>query len=162
MRRMMILVILAAAAAGCGDEASTPDGESDMREPSLVVCEEGIDVRSQADLEAFGARGCQSLGQLGHLNLRGEDITTLEPLRALRSVAQLTISETSVRTLEPLRDVEEVSLGVTIERNALLSNCEVTGWAADVAKRDGNGIVPLTLDDGKNPNQCPTWAYPER
>lgn len=156
MRRMMILVILAAAAA-CGDEAGTPDGESDMREP--VVCDAGYTLTTMAQMEDFAALGCEEMG-FATLNVYGPEIVNLEALRSLRKVSSLSIEGTKVRTLEPLRDMQDVNGALTAKGNEFLSNCELTGWAADVQKR--GGTFQILLDDGKSPTQCPTWAYPAR
>lgn len=159
MRRMMILVILAAAA-GCGDEASTPGGESDMREPvTYKECDALDELDTMAKLEAFAKSGCESTP---FVYVFGPEITSLEPLRGLRKVDRLWIADTNVRTLEPLRDLADVTTDVTFNRNASLSNCEVTGWIADTKKRDPSGGFAVTLDEGLSPTQCPTWAYPER
>lgn len=158
MRRMMFLVILAAAAA-CGDEAGTPDGESDMGEPVTYKTCPGIAMDTMEALEAFAASGCEDSPSVAAF---GPGVTSLEGLRNLRRVGRLDVSGTNIRTLEPLRDLVEVTTDVTFNRNANLSNCEVTGWIADTKKRDPSGNFGVTLDEGKNPTQCPTWAYPER
>lgn len=159
MRRMMILVILAAAA-GCGDEASTPDGERDMGEPATYKeCDALDELDTMVKLEAFAASGCEATP---FVYVFGPEITSLEPLRGLRKVDRLWIADTNVRTLEPLRDLADVTGDVTFNRNASLSNCEVTGWIADTKKRDPSGGFAVTLDEGLSSTQCPTWAYPAR
>lgn len=155
MRRWMMIGIMAAAA--CGDAASTPDGESDMREP--VVCDAGYTLTTMAEMDAFAALGCEEMG-FATLNVYGPEIVSLEALRSLRKVSSLSIEDTKVRTLEPLRDLQDVNGALTAKGNEFLSNCELTGWAADVQKRGGR--FQILLDEGKNPTQCPTWAYPER
>lgn len=158
MRRWMMIGIMAAAA--CGDAASTPDGESDMREPvTYKECEALGELDTMEKLEAFAASGCESTP---FVYVFGPEITSLEPLRGLRKVDRLWIADTNVRTLEPLRDLAEVTGDVTFNRNASLSNCEVTGWIADTKKRDPSGGFAVTLDEGLSPTQCPTWAYPEQ
>lgn len=156
MRRMMMILAIMAAAA-CGDEAGTPDGERDLREP--VVCGGSHFLTTMAEMDAFAALGCEETGPNG-VTIYGPEIVNLEALRSLRKVGRLSIEDTKVRTLEPLRDLQDVNGDLTTRRNELLSNCEVTGWAADVQKRGGRFYI--WLDEGKSPTQCPTWAYPER
>lgn len=162
MRHVILMMGLVAAGgwlAGCGeDDGVTP--EQDMA-PDYKECEAPrTRFETMQELEAFGAQGCEALGPIGHLDIYGPEITSLEPLRSLRQIGSLTIRNTKVSTLEPLKDVQDIGLDVWFEGNAPLGNCEITAWIKLVKERDPTPGFTVTLDEGADPDQCQLWPYP--
>ena len=156
MRRWIEMIILGlAAAAGCGDV----DGDApDAQEPTYKECEaRTYTLTTMSQMEMVGSDGCEDIY---NLTLMGPEITSLEPLRALRRVGQMSIYGTNITTLEPLRDLADVTTDVYFEDNAKLSYCEVTGWIAVVKSRDPNKSFGVTIDNPRQNDPCATVNYP--
>jgi hypothetical protein len=159
MRRVIFLILVAAAAASCGDAGDDAPG---TQEPVYKECmAPASTITTMAALESLGAQGCERLvGYPKELVIRGEAITSLEPLRSLRVIQRLVIESTSITSLEPLRDVQEVVTDVRFEENAKISYCEITGWVALVKSRDPNGNFGSTVDNPRQNSPCSTVNYP--
>lgn len=153
MRRVYFLVAMALVA-GCGDSEDAPGEET----PAHKECVPRSPlVTTMAAMEELGASGCSSAYGL---TINGPEITSLEPLRALRQVSQLRISGTQIRTLEPLRDLQDVEYDVTFDDNPRLTYCEVTGWIALVKTRNPERNFGFTVDNPKQNDPCATVNYP--
>ncbi len=152
--RRWIVVLMALGLAACAEEfvGDVPDAAPDM-EP-LVLCAEVGGIDTMAKLEALS--GCE---EVTSLNIFGPEIVSLEPLRKLRRVDVLRVTGSSIRTVEPLRDLSDVVANVVFTENEFMDNCELTAWIAGVKKRDPNGQFGVTLDVGKNPEQCTEWPF---
>ena len=155
MRRVIFLILVAAAAASCGDAGDDAPG---TQEPVYKECLPVSQIiTTMAGLEALGASGCDSIYVL---TLSGPGITSLEPLRNLRQVTTLNVRGTQIRTLEPLRDLEDVGGEVKFEGNANLSYCEATGWIAYMKTRDPDRNFGSSVDNPNQNSPCSTVSYP--
>lgn len=88
--------------------------------PCVSFCQEGlIELKSQADVDAFC--GCEVIE--GDVRITGDDITSLEPLRALRKVGGfLAILKTKLENLQGLNKLESIGDAfVLMENNQLLN-----------------------------------------
>jgi hypothetical protein len=159
VRRVIFLILVGLAAASCGDAG---DDAPDMQEPMYTECmAPSAAITTMSALESFGAQGCERLiGYPKELQISGEGITSLEPLRSLRVIQRLRIEGTKIKSLEPLRDVQDVVTDVYFDDNAALSYCEITGWIATIKARDPNGNFGATVDNPKQNSPCSSVNYP--
>lgn len=128
-------------------------------DPEYIECSNLGAVESMERLGEIESLRCEDITSL---NIRGQAITTLEPLRGLRRVGRLSIDNTAITTLEPLRDLEGITVDASFSENAQLGYCEVTGWAADVRKRGATPGFGLDADNPKQSSPCASWPYPAR
>lgn len=167
MRALMMVQVITVLGSltlwGCGDdEVDAKAG----REAAWVMCvQPGGPFTTDAELREFAAQECQTLGD-GAIAASGNRITTLEPLRELRRAGLISIDSTFAPTLEPLRGLEILTKEARIGTTTLISFCEVTGWAADIRRKDGRNTFKL-LVDGVAPEDHPKAAeacdtFPER
>jgi hypothetical protein len=160
MRRWILTAMAMGLLVACGGDEDKP-GEM---EPVYVECmAPAATITTMEALEAFGSRGCEKLvGFPAELEIRGEAITTLEPLRSLRVLQRLRIEDTNITTLEPLRDVQEVETDVQFDGNSKLSYCQITGWVTLVKTRDPNRDFGVTVDNPAQNDPCSAASYPAR
>lgn len=153
MRRWIVL-LMALGLVACAEEfvGDVPDAAPDQAELKRCTNLGGIDT--MAKMEAIA--DCEDISDL---DIFGPEIVNLEPLRKLRRVDRLRVADSKVRTVEPLRDLADVVGDVTFTNNEFMDNCELTAWIAGVKKRDPNGQFGVTLDVGKNPEQCTEWPF---
>lgn len=163
MMVQVITVLGSLALWGCGEDT---EDEKAAREAAWVMCvQPGGPFTTDAELREFAAQECQTLGD-GVIAITGNRVTTLEPLRGLRKAGLISVDSTFAPTLEPLRGLEILTKEARIGTTTLISFCEVTGWAAELRRKDSRNTFKLVVDSvapedhPKAAEACDT--FPER
>ena len=164
LRMVQVITVLGSLALwGCGDDEV--DAKA-AREAAWVKCvQPGKPLSTDAELREFAAQKCQTLGD-GVIAVGSSGVTTLEPLRGLRRAGTIALTGAGAPTLEPLRELEILTKEAYIITTVYISFCEVTGWAAELRRKDSRNTFKLVVD-GVAPEDHPKAAeacdtFPEK